>query len=257
MSESRKERIITDLQQAKKTGELKTEKIREIIKNAIAQTVTEVTAGRVEIAALIQDAISAVRETCSEKSGEIKDEITASIEGAIDGVSKVRREAIAKTQSEITTLEAKVIAEEEQLQQEIEGALVEVQSKNSQESDKLKQAIAEAISAFRDSEEFALLQKRYAQLKAQIAVLQANLASRYGEQYEEVNKYLDQAKAWYQKAKEDPEVFTEPVKQKRAEFEQKLGEAGSAVARKEKQIKQLLQELGKVIKEAFPEKPSK
>lgn len=257
MSDSKKERIIADLQQAKEAGQLKTENIRAIVKNAIAETVNEVKEGRVEIASLVRDAIAAVKETFQEKSGEIKEEVTQAIEGVIDGISEARRRAIAKTQSEITTLEAQVVEEETELQQEIDGALTEIQTENKDEPDKITQAIAEAIAAVKDSEEFALLQKRYAQLKAQLAVVQANLASRYGEQYEEVNKYLDEAKAWYEKAKEDPEVFTEPVKAKRAKFEQKLGEAGGAVARKEKQLKQLLQELWHEIKDIFQEKSDK
>ena len=100
------------------------------------------------------------------------------------------------------------------------------------------------------------LQKHYARLKAQTAVLQANLANRYGEQYGEVGKYLEDAKVWYDKAKEDPEVFTEPTKRKRAEFEEKLGSAGGAVARKEKQVKQLLKELWKEVRDVFQEKKS-
>lgn len=257
MSDSRKERIIADLQQAKQAGQLKTENIRAIVKKAIAQTVSEVKEGRVEIAALVRDAIAAISETFQEKSGEVKEEVTEAIEGAIDGISEIRRKSIAKTQSEITTLEAQVVEEEAELQQEINGALTEIQAESKTKSDKLTQAIAEAVVAIRDSEEFAVLQKRYAQLKAQLAVVQANLANRYGEQYEEVNKYLDEAKTWYDKAKEDPEVFTEPVKEKRAKFEQKLGEAGGAVARKEKQLKQLLQELWHEIREIFQEKSSK
>lgn len=96
-----------------------------------------------------------------------------------------------------------------------------------------------------------MLQKRYAQLKAKLAVLQANLASRYEGQYDEVKQYLDDAKSWYEKAKEDPEVFTDKVTQKREEFENKLGEAGSALAKKEKQVKQLLKELWHSIGEIF------
>ena len=210
MSDARKERIIADLQQAKQTGELKTEKIREIIKNAIAEAVTEVKSGRSEIAELVRDAIAAVTETVKESGEEVKEEVTASIQGVIDGVSAARREKINQTQAEITTLE-----------------------------------------------EFAILQKHYARLKAQTAVLQANLANRYGEQYGEVGKYLEDAKVWYNKAKEDPEVFTEPAKRKRAEFEEKLGSTGAAVARKEKQIKQMLKELWQEIREIFQEKSSK
>ena len=69
-------------------------------------------------------------------------------------------------------------------------------------------------------------------------------------------KYLEDAKVWYNKAKEDPEVFTEPTKRKRAEFEEKLGSTGSAVARKEKQVKQLLKELWQEMREIFQEKKS-
>ena len=257
MSKSRRERIIAALQQAKQTGELKTENIREIVKNAIAQTITEVKEGRSEIASLVQDAIAAVTETFKEKSGEVKEEVTAAIQGAIDGISAARRQKIAETQSEITTLEAQVVVEEQELQQDIDNALADVKTQSNADSDKIQQAIAEAITNISNSEEFAILQKHYARLKAQTAVLQANLASRYGEQYEEVNKYLEEAKAWYEKAKEDPEVFTEPVKRRRAEFEQKLGATGGAVARKEKQVKQLLLELWKEIGEIFADKTAK
>jgi hypothetical protein len=255
MSDSRKERIVADLQQAKQTGELKTDKIREIIKNAIAEAVSEVKSGRSEIAALVQDAIAAVTETVKESGGEVKDEVKASIQGVIDGVSQARREKIAQTQSEITTLEAQVVQDEQELQTEIDEALAEVKTSNTQ-PDKVKEAIAEAMINISNSDEFAILQKHYARLKAQTAVLQANLANRYGEQYGEVSKYLEDAKVWYEKAKEDPEVFTEPTKRKRAEFEEKLGSTGTAVARKEKQVKQLLKELWHEVREIFHEKNS-
>ena len=257
MSDSRKERIVADLQQAKETGELKTEKIREIIKNAIAEAVLEVKSGRSEISGLIQDAIAAVTETVQQTGGEVKEEVTASIQGAIDGISEARRQKIGKTQAEITTLEAQIVEEEKDLQQEIDETLAEVKDKNEVQSDNVKEAIAEAIIKIGNSEEFAILQKHYARLKAQTAVLQANLANRYGEQYEEVGKYLEDAKVWYSQAKEDPEVFTEPVKRKRAKFEDKLSKSGSAAARKEKQLKQLLLELWQEIREVFQEKNPK
>ncbi|MGF1589174.1 MAG: histidine kinase [Pleurocapsa sp.] len=255
MSESRKERIIADLQQAKQTGELKTEKIREIIKNAIAEAVSEIKSGRGEITSLVQDAIAAVTETAKETGGEVKEEVTASIQGVIDGISEARRQKIAQTQAEITTLEAQVVSEEQELQQEIDQTLAEVETESKTQPDKIKEAIAEAITNIGNSEEFAILQKHYARLKAQTAVLQANLASRYNEG--DVGKYLEDAKVWYDKAKEDPEVFTEPVKRKSAEFEEKLGATGGAVARKEKQVKQLLKELWHEIREIFQERTSK
>lgn len=251
MEESRKDKIVTNLKQARETGELKTDKIREIVRTAMSEAVSEVKEGRSEISNLIKDAVSAVAEIFQDKKGEIKEEVTASIEGAIEGISNARKEAITKTQSEIQTLQVKVENEEEQLQQQIEGALDDLQAKTQDESASVKDAIASAVVTIKNSEEVALLQKRYAQLKAQLAIVQANLAGRYGESYGNVNQYLEEAKTWYERAKENPEVFTGKVEEKQQEFEQKLGETGSAVARKERQVKQLLRELWKSIAEVF------
>ena len=251
MEESRKDKIVTNLKQAKETGQLKTENIREIVRTAISEAVSEVKEGRSEIGNLIKDAVSAVVEIFQDRKGEIKEEVTASIEGAIEGITNARKEAITKTQSEIQTLQVKVENEEEQLQQQIEGALDDLQAKTQDESASVKDAIASAVVTIKNSEEVALLQKRYAQLKAQLAIVQANLAGRYGESYGNVSQYLEEAKTWYERAKENPEVFTGKVEEKQQEFEQKLGETGSAVAKKERQVKQLLRELWKSIAEVF------
>lgn len=253
-SESRKAQIINNLQQAKETGQLRTENIKDIVKTAVIEAASELKAGRVEISNLVKDAISAVGDIFQDKKGEITEEITASIEGAIEGISSVRRKGINSTQSEIKTLEAKVISEEEELQQEIDSILEDLQENNPENSTNVKEAIASAIHTIKNSEEAALLQKRYAQLKAQLAIVQANLADRYGESSVNVSQYLDEAKTWYEKAKDNPEVFTDKIHEKQLEFEQKLGETGKAIAKKEKQIKYLLKELWKSMSEIFSHK---
>ena len=251
MKESRKDKIISNLQQAKQTGQLKTESIKDIIKKAVAEAASEVKEGRTEITSLIQDAIAAVTEIYQDKKGEIKEEISASIEGAVEGINSVRREQISNTQSQIQTLEVKAEREKQELNQEIGEALKELQVESKNNPEQIKTAIADAIRNLENSEEVALLQKRYAQLKAQLAIVQANLASRYGEDPGNINLYLDDAKAWYEKAKANPEVFTGKIEAKQQEFEQKLGETGSAIAKKERQVKQLLKELWKSVSEVF------
>ncbi len=252
MSESsRKEKIIADLQQAKHAGELTAERIRETVKTAISQGLEEAKASKTEITAYVQDAITAVVEISKETGGELKDNISASLEGAIAAISNSRRQEISKSQSRIQDLQTKIESEEQQLQQQISSVLKDIRDKGIEQSVKVKEAIESAVDNFKDTEEAALLQKRYAQLKAQLAVLRANLASRYGEHYDEVKQHLEEAKNWYEKAKEDPEIFTDKVAQKRAEFENKLGAAGNAIAKKEKQVKQLLQELWHSVGEIF------
>ena len=174
MNESRKDKIITNLQQAKQAGQLKTENIRDIVKTAISEVASEVKEGRAEISNLVQDAIAAVVETFQDKKEAIQEGVNASIEGAIEGISEVRRKGIDRTQSEIKTLEAKVVTEEEQLQKEIDGILEDLQTNSSDKSTQVKEAIIAAIHTIENSEEVALLQKRYAQLKAQLAILLMN-----------------------------------------------------------------------------------
>ena len=251
MDESRKEKIVNNLQQAKQTGQLKVENIRDIVRQAVSEAVSEVKTGRAEINSLVQEAIAAVVEIYQDKKGEIKEEVTASVEGVIEGISQVKREAISQTQTEIQTLEVKAEAQEAELQQEIDSALETIKTDSQDKSEQVKEAIASAVENVKNSEEVALLQKRYAQLKAQLAIVQANLSSRYGENYGDVGKYLDEAKAWYEKAKENPEAFTGKIEAKQQEFEQKLGLTGTAIAKKEKQVKQLLKELWHSISEIF------
>ena len=254
MEESRKDKIVANLQQAKETGQLKTSKIREIIRTAIKEATSEAKQGTAEINTLIKEAISAVSEMFQDKQGEIKEELTATIEGAIEGINDARRESIDKTQTEINQLQTQVDKQEIELQKEIDGVLEDLQTDSQETSEKVKQSVAEIIRNLENSEEFALLQKRYAQLKAQLAVVQANLANRYGENYIHVNRYLNEAKVWYEKAKDNPEVFTGKIEAKQQEFETKLGETGVAIAKKEKQVKLLLKELWQSISHLFRDK---
>lgn len=242
------------LEQAKQQGQLRAEKIKEIVRAAVRESALEVKEGRKDIASLVQNAVTALLETVQEESGEIKEEITATIEGAVEGVSSARREIFAKDRAEIKQLQTQIDENEAQLQQEIDGALIQVQATEIDRSDKTKAAIESAINKIRNSEEVAILRKRYAQLKAQLAIVDANLAERYGDRYEEVKHHLDEAKIWYDRAQANPEEFTNQVNQKRVEFESQLTEAGTAVAKGERQIKQRLKTLWQSITEIFRDK---
>lgn len=254
MSSSLKNKITEALQKAKQEGGLRTDKIREIVQSAVSETISETKEGSFELRTIAQEAVSSVMEVIQERGGEIKEDISASVEGAIRGISSLKRQSIAKSQAEIKDLQAKIESEEEELRQQIDGALVKIEETGQDQSASIKAALESAIHTIKDSEEMALMQKRYAQLKAQLAILQANLSERYGEQYEEVKKHLDEAQSWYERAKTDPEVFTDKIKQRHQDFEDKLGEAGTALAKKEKQGKQLLQELWKSATELFRDK---
>ncbi|MEH1871535.1 histidine kinase [Nostoc sp.] len=249
-----KQQIQADLQQAKETGQLRTERIREIVKSAVSQVSSEFKQGSSEVRNLVKDAVYAVIENFQEKGSELKDEVTASIEGALEGINSKRHESIAKTQTDIKRLQNQLDGEEEQLQQEVDVILAEIEETGKEKPASTKTAIDSAINALKDSEEAGLLKKRYAQLQAQLAIVRANIAARYGGRNMEVQDYLDEAKHWYDKARPQAQSMAVQVEEKRSQLEDQLGEAGTSLARKERQIKQTLRQLLLTAADLFKDK---
>lgn len=245
-----KDRITADLQKAKEEGKLRGDRLREIVQAAVAQAGSELKEGSTEFRVVVKDIFAAVVEALRDRGGEVKEDVTASLEGAIAGLSQQKRQAIAQSEAEIQQLQAQVDAQEEALQTEVDSLLTEIEASDNTKTDQVREALTSAIDGFKNSEEAALMRKRYAQLQAQLAVLRANLAARYGE-HEEIQKYLDDAKSWYENAKPKAEAAAEQVKQRHSTFEQKLGEAGGAIARKERQVKQVLKELWHAVTDTF------
>ncbi|MBC7825372.1 MAG: histidine kinase, partial [Candidatus Parcubacteria bacterium] len=61
--------------------------------------------------------------------------------------------------------------------------------------------------------------------------------------YDRAQDHLEDAKTWYQQARPKAEVAKEQADQKVSELEDKLGEAGSALAKRERQVRSLLRDL--------------
>jgi hypothetical protein len=246
-TDSVKERVTADLQKAKAEGQLRSERIREIVREAVEGAISELKEGSGEIRSVVRDAVVAVVETVRERGKESQEDITTSIEGAIDGFSHKKRQAIAKAQSEVQQLQSNVDRQERDLQELIDSTLTDLATVENNTTSGLNDTVAKAVSSVRDSEEVSLMRKRYAQLQTQLAILKANLSARYGDRYDDVRQYLDDAKGWYQEAQERAAAHADDgpswVEGKHSEIEHKMTEAGSALARKERQARQLLKEL--------------
>lgn len=238
------EQIKTELRKAQQEGQLRSERIREIVRTAIAQSATELKQGSGEIRSIVKGTLAAVIDSLQDRGKAMQEDVSASIEGIVEGVSQSRREAISKSQSELTQLQNQIQDQENQMNAEIEQTLTEIGETGSTSSADVREAIQNAVVTLQDTEEAILLRKRYAQLQAQLAILKANLSARYGEQYEDLKHHLDDAKGWYESSRRNASTTEiSPLEQKQSEFERKMGEAGTAIARKEKQAKQILKEL--------------
>jgi hypothetical protein len=241
MSNPVKEKISTNLQKAKGEGRLRAENIREIVKDAVSQTTTELKAGTGEIGVMVKDAIASVIANIRENGKETTEKITASIEGAIEGSTFQRQQAIAQQRSKLLKLQEQIDEQQQQLDREISGALIDIKSSDDIDDD--SEAINSAVTKVQERQEFGILQEQYLKLKSQLASLDQKLAARYGDRYEEVKQQLENAKTWYSQKKTEAEASgTIPLLQKQTEVENNLGDFGSIVARKEQEVKQHLQE---------------
>lgn len=235
-----KERISEDLQKAKAEGSLRAGRIRDIVKSAVAQAVNELKLGSGEIGTIVKDAIGTVAEQTGNSSVEAQENIAASVEGAIEGVTESTRESIDVAHETVDQLQAEIAVEEQQLASDVDNALNALESNTDEATASFKSIIDSAIQAIRDREGFSFLERQYVRLKEQLAVLDAKLADRYGDNYDQVKQRLENAKDWYEETRIKAEAHNEPmpVDQKRAELEAKASEAGATIAQKEHQIKQ-------------------
>ncbi|NJP11876.1 MAG: histidine kinase [Leptolyngbyaceae cyanobacterium RU_5_1] len=248
MSNVVKERITDDLQKARAEGNLRAERIREIVKAAVSQAVTEIKGGSGEIRGIAKDAVLAVVDFLKERGKTVQDDVAASIEGVVEGIRTSQEDAIAKSQAQVDQLQAEVDAQTQTLEAEVDGALVEIETSAKQSSADFKSLIDAAIHTIRESKQFAQLQDQYVKLRARLAVFDERLAERYGDRYEQVKhqleKYLENTKAWYSTTKAKVEAGTpDPVQKMQVELGIKMSEAGAAVAKKEQELKQHLKEM--------------
>lgn len=257
MTKSLKERVTGDLQKATGEGKLRAERIREIVKTAVSEAASEVRTGSGEIRSVVRDAIAGVFHSLQERGEEVTEDVNASVQGVIEGISQSKREKLEATQTELQQLQTQMEAEEESLQGDIDIAIADIEETGKDTPPKIQTALNSALENLKDTEEGELMRKRYAQLQAQIAILQANLSARHGERFENVKKHLDTAQSWYERTTPKAEVMAENVKEKRNQFEEKLKDAGTATARKEKQVKQVLKELWNVATETFRDEDGK
>jgi 7-cyano-7-deazaguanine synthase in queuosine biosynthesis len=245
MSNPVKEKITTNLEKAKGEGKIRSENIREIVKDAVAQTVAELKEGSNEIRLIVKDAISTVISDLKGSGKETTEKITASIEGAITGSTYQRQQAIAQRQAKLLEIQALLDQEQLELDQEISDVLIDIKAAESTDfADNDPEAISTAVNTVKERHESGILEKQYHKIKSQLAGLDQKLAIRYGDRYTEVKQQWEQAKTWYDQKRTEAEASkTIPLHEKQAEIEHNFGDFGATVARKEQEIKHQVQKL--------------
>lgn len=237
-----KEKITTNLDKAKSQGKIRAEHIREIVKDAVVQTVAELKEGSGEIGLIVKEAISTVMADLRGSGKEKSENITASIEGAIAGSTHQRQQAIAERRERLLAIQTQLDQQQEELDRESSAIMMDI--KAVELPDINPEEISLAVNTYQERQELGVFQEQYVNLKSQLAGLDEKLLSRYGDRYEEIKQQWEKVKTWYDQKKVESETSgVIPLQQKQAEIEKTLGGLGSVVARKEEEIKQNLKEI--------------
>ena len=244
MSNLVKDKIKINLVKAKSQGKIRSEHIREIVKDAVAQTVAELKEGSDEIGSIVKDAISMVIADLQGSREENSEKITASIEGAIAGSTYQRQQAIAERRERLLAIQTQLDEQQEELDRESSATMMDIKAVGL--TDNNSEEINLAVNTYQEHHELGILQEQYIKLKSQLALLDKKLVDRYGDRYQEIKQQWEKAKTWYGEKKVEAKASgVIPLQQKQAEFENNLGELGTLAARKEEQIKQGLKEIWK------------
>lgn len=248
MANSIKERITADLQKARTESGLRAGRIREIVQAAVSQAVVELKGGSSEIRDIAQDAIAAVMENLKDNgNNNTKEELAASVEGVIAGISSPTEEKLAETQLQMDQLQAEIEAQQQSLETDVDAALVGIETAGQQSSTNFRSLIEAALITIKEKY-LTQLRQQYLKLKEQLIQLDGRLSEQYGDRYTQIKQNLEQnleqGRAWYDEAaaKAKAEGVT-PVEQKQADLKTQIGEAGTAAAKAEQTIKQQLKNL--------------
>jgi hypothetical protein len=195
MSDSVKEKINADFNQAKSEGGTRASRIREIFQNAATQAISEIKEGSGEIGTIAKGTLFTLAENVNGQASE--PEVTSEKDMSFKAVMTSLFNAVKRWVATQATQE-------------------------------------------------------YAEVKQQVATWDGKLDERYGDRYATVKQGVRQgakqgaktAKTWYDVAKTKAETLDADVlQQKQTEFQTRVSEAGSSVAKTEQVIRKQLREM--------------
>lgn len=241
MSNSIQEKIATNLKKIKEQGGTRIERIREIVRVAVVESIAEVRGGSGEVRQIARDAVSTVIADLKTRGQASPEEVSAPIAGAIAGIQQADPSELPPVKVE------QLFASEEQIQEvvpaEAESALVvsEIVSEETASTQRRSRFTA-ILTGLRDRQ-LPELQQQMVRLQEQMTRLDEKLNERYGDRYTQVKHQVKQrfadAKVWYNDAKAKAEVAqVSPVDRTQADLQVKAAEAGVAAAQFEQNLKQ-------------------
>lgn len=208
---------------------------------------------------LAQAKVAALRAKIALEVEKSPERAKQALEDAEAGYVKAR-DAAVKTMSESKAAKQaeKLIDDTIAAKDAVANAPADAKKKIDELVKSTEDQIEEYGQAVLDSDEAQLLQKRYAQLEAEAALLKAKAAEKVDDTGKLATSYLDEAKNWYAKAKDNA---TEKWHQKLADLSTGIDDAKEVVTHKRGQaadvITNLAEQAADLVRGAKSEEPTK
>ena len=149
-----KGRIVEELKKAKEAGQLTTEKVHGIVREAVSASVAETRGGVVTLRDVVKDSVTTSVEYLTKAGTEAKETVegtVGAVEGAIAGARSRGDRALETTRQESRKLETRLEEEKNRLAQNLRDGLKGVQEANAVMSEDAKNRVAATVpkSCFR------------------------------------------------------------------------------------------------------------
>jgi hypothetical protein len=105
-----KDRIVEELKKAKEAEQITTEKVRELVRNAVSAAVAETRCGIEELRPVVKNAVAAAVKGLREAEANAKETVKGAVEGAVAGVRSRGDQAVKATRDELRKLEKRPLS---------------------------------------------------------------------------------------------------------------------------------------------------
>ena len=147
MAENRmKDRIVEELKKAKEAGQITTEKVRELVRDAVSAAVAETRGGVEELRPVVKNAVTAAVEGLKEAEVDVKETVKGAVEGAIAGVRSRGDQAVEATRDELRKLEKRLEDEKTELAQSLRKGMEGAKEAGAALPEDLRDRVESAVS---------------------------------------------------------------------------------------------------------------
>ena len=146
MLERMKKEISEDIKEIYSAGKMSTGEIKTIVENSVSKVVENSKRGAIDISDIAKEAILITTETLESVGSATKDNIQASVNGTIEGISKKSKESINKIDMELLKTKYKLQEQKDSLATNLKDGLNGAKEAAFTFSDVIKTDIEDAVT---------------------------------------------------------------------------------------------------------------